>query len=272
MSHRWQSRRWLLVLGLGLIVVAVAAVSISVASSRDDGQQTAKMVAAMPSQLQDPATPGRVLFTSDLERGKFPEWYVQALPGRIRLVHHSPYEGHANARFEVRPGDVEPDTGSQRAELTGPTYHEGQDLYVRTAFRVPKQNTFHGPWELIQQFHDESDTGSPGTAVFLTSNRRLRVGAGDSSQIDWTSPVLQTERWYELVYRVNFSRDPHVGFVEVWLDGRRQRLGDGRFREYGETMHLPEAYLKTGIYRSKYSTGVSVVEDDSVIVVERQPH
>jgi Polysaccharide lyase len=272
MLHRRPSPRWALALGLALIVAAITAVSISVASSHDDGQQVANMVAATPSQLEDPATPGRVLFTSDLERGDFPEWYVQALPGRVRLVHSSPYEGRANARFEVRPGDVEPDTGSQRAELSGPTYHEGQDLYVRTAFRVPKANSFRGPWELIQQFHDESDTGSPGTAVFFTSDGRMRVGAGDSSQIDWNSPRLQTDRWYELVYRVKLSRDPRVGFVEVWFDGRRQRLGNGRFRDYGETMHLSEAYLKTGIYRSQYSEGVSVIEDDSVIVVERQPH
>ncbi|HEY2717333.1 MAG TPA: heparin lyase I family protein [Solirubrobacterales bacterium] len=271
MPRRRPSPRWLLVLGLALIVAAVAAVSISVASNRDDGEQTATLVAARPSQLQHPATPGRVLFTSDLERGDFPEWYVQALPGRVRLVRHSPYEGRANARFEVRPGDVEPDTGSQRAELSGPTYHEGQDLYVRTAFRVPPANSFRGPWELVQQFHDESDTGSPGTAVFFTSDGHLRVGAGDSSQIDWNSPKLKINRWYELVYRVKFSRDPHVGFVEVWLDGRHQRLGNGQFRDYGETMHLSEAYLKTGIYRSQYSTGTSVIEDDSVIVIERQP-
>jgi len=250
-------------------VAAVAAVSIALAAGGKHGTEASKSYRIGAAQMKNPNTPGKVVFASEFETQGFPEWYVQALPNRARIVHGSPYEGRANARFEVRPGDVEPDTGSQRAEVSGPTFHEGEDLYVRTAFRVPPGNTFRGPWQLIQQFHDESDSGSPGTAVFLTSDQRVRVGAGDSSQIDWTSKPLQTNRWYELVYRVNFSRDPSVGFVEVWFDGSRQRLGNGRYRDYGATMHLSEAYLKTGIYRSQYSTGVSLIEDDSVVVIRR---
>jgi hypothetical protein len=266
MLHRRPSPRRLLLLSVAVVVAAVAVVSIALAAGGGHGSKTYRVKAA---QMKDPSTPGKVVFASDFESDGFPEWYVQALPSRARLVHASPFEGRANARFEVRPGDVEPDTGSQRAEVSGPTFHEGDDLYVRTAFRVPPGNSFRGPWQLIQQFHDESDTGSPGTAVFLTSDQRLKVGAGDSTQIDWTSPALRNNRWYELVYRVKFSRNPDVGFVEVWFDGHHQRLGNGHFRDYGTTMHLSEAYLKTGIYRSQYSTGVSLIEDDSVVVIKR---
>jgi Polysaccharide lyase len=267
-SERFPRRLLLVPLALaGLTAVAVLVFLLLGAKS---DATTSVRFTARHAQLVDPPTPGRVLFTSDFERRGFPEWYVQALPSRATLVHDSPYEGRSNARFEVRPGDVEPDTGSQRAEVSGPTFREGQDLYVRVAVRVPQANSFRGPWQLIQQFHDDSDTGSPGTAVFLTTNRRLRVGAGDGSQIDWTSRRLQTDRWYELVYRVKFSRESNVGFVEVWLDGRHQRLGNGHFRDYGRTMNLPSVYLKTGIYRSRYSSGISVVEDDSVVVIERR--
>ena len=157
-------------------------------SGEANGTTTSRQVKAAPTQLENPPMPGQVLFVGDFEGPEFPEWYLQALPGRARIVHTSPYEGAGNARFEVRPGDVEPETGSNRAEATGPTYHEGDDLYIRAAFRIPAENTFHGNWELIQQFH-ESDgwEASPGTAVFLTSQRRLRIGHGDSSQIDWQS-------------------------------------------------------------------------------------
>lgn len=269
MVPRRSSSRRLLILAFAVVVAAVAAVSIALASGGNrHGADTSNRVTA--AQLSDPDTPGKVLFASNFEQADFPEWYVQALPGRVRLVHGTPYEGRSNARFEVRPGDVEPNTGSSRAEVSGPNFYQGQDVYVRTAFRVPDANSFRGPWQLIQQFHEnESDGGSPGTAVFLTSDRRLRIGAGDSSQIDWTSAPLRVDHWYELVYRVKFSQDDSTGFVEVWLDGRRQRLASGHFREYGHTMNEPSVYLKTGIYRAHESTGVSVVEDDSVIVIER---
>jgi hypothetical protein len=32
--------------------------------------------------------------------------------------------------FEVRAGDIEPDTGSSRCELAGPIFKEGQEIYV----------------------------------------------------------------------------------------------------------------------------------------------
>jgi hypothetical protein len=269
MAPRRTSSRWLVSLGVALAAMAIVAV-VALAAGRGGGDSSVASapVAAKASQLVDPRTPGRVLFVSNFESQGFPEWYVQAMPGRATLVHGRAYEGNSNAHFEVRPGDVEPDTGSQRAEVSGPTYHEGQDLYVRTAFRVPKGNSFNGNWQLIQQFHEDNWGGSPGTAVFLTPDRHFEIGHGDSSQIDWRSPKIKDDHWYELVYRVKFSRDPKVGFVEVWLDGRHQKLSNGRYRKYGFTMQQPHAYLKTGIYRSSTSTGVSLMEDDSTIVVE----
>lgn len=273
MSGRPPSLRGLLSFSVVPLAVGAAVLGISLTSASTPDQGAARVsarLAVKASQLRDPATPGRVVFLSNFERSDFRGWYVQALPGRVRLVHGSPYEGRANARFEVRPGDVEPDTGSQRAEVSGPDFHEGEDLYVRVAIRVPRANSFRGPWQLVQQFHEDDWGGSPGTAVFLTSGRRLRLGHGDGTQIDWEGPQLRVGRWYDLVYRVKLSRDPRVGLVEVWLDGRRQRLSNGRFREYGWTMQQPHVYLKTGIYRDSTSSGTSVVEDDSVIVVQRR--
>lgn len=251
---------------LGLVLM----IGLAACGSDGDAQATpTNPTTATPAQLESPSLPGKVVFVGDFEGPGFPEWYLQALPGRYRIVRASPFEGRGNARFEVRPGDVEPETGSNRAEATGPTFHAGDDLYVRTAFRIPQANTFHGNWELIQQFH-ESDgwEASPGTAVFLTSHRQLRIGHGDSSQIDWQSKPLAKGRWYDLTYRVNFSRNPKVGFVEAWLDGVKQRLRNGKFREYGFTTEKPDTYLKTGIYRDAESHGISVIEIDSVVITK----
>jgi hypothetical protein len=196
----------------------------------------------------------------------FGGWTVQSLPGRTSLPTSDPFEGNRAARFEVRPGDVEPDTGSQRSELSGPTFNEGEDLYIRDAIRIPSGNTFEGPWEIIQQLHEEEWNGSPGMAVFLDSEPAVQIGAGDGSPTFWTSSVLEKDRWYELIYRVNLSQDPSTGFVEVWLDGVQQSLANGQTRMYGQTIQMPSTYLKAGIYRSASSTGTSIVEHDSIVV------
>jgi Polysaccharide lyase len=212
-----------------------------------------------------PAPSGQILFNGNFDRG-FTGWYVQSLQSRATLFSSGAFQGSQAARFEVRPGDVEPDTGSQRSEVSGPTFREGDDLYVRDAIRVPAANSFSTPWQIVQQWHEEHWSGSPGVAVFLEDNRSLRIGAGDGSPVFWRGPVLQSDRWYDLVYRVKFSQDPTVGFLEIWLDGAQQKLANGQARIYGQTTQAPETYLKAGIYRSKSSTGTSIVEHDAIVV------
>jgi Polysaccharide lyase len=208
---------------------------------------------------------GTVLFDGGFDAG-FAGWYVQSLSTRATLISSGAFQGSQAARFEVRQGDVEPDTGSQRSEVSGPTFREGQDLYFRDAIRVPSSNTYSAPWQIVQQLHEENWGGSPGMAVFLENNHALRIGAGDGSPTFWRGPVLQTDRWYDLVYRVRLSQSASAGFVEVWLDGVQQSLANGQTRIYGQTVQMPETYLKAGIYRSKSSTGTSIVEHDAIRV------
>jgi Polysaccharide lyase len=206
-----------------------------------------------------------VLFRGDFDEG-FSAWHIQSLAERATLLSTGAFQGADAARFEVRDGDVEPETGSQRSEVSGPTFKEGEDLYIRDAIRIPSGNTYDGPWQIIQQLHEENWNGSPGVAVFLDSERTLTLGPGDSSRTFWNSAPLQSDRWYDLVYRVNLSQDPGTGFIEVWLDGAQQSLDNGQTRIYGQTIQMPETYLKAGIYRSKSSTGTSIVEHDAIVV------
>jgi Polysaccharide lyase len=208
------------------------------------------------------------IFQGDFDNG-FGTWKVlQSMADRTTIVSASPDQGTANARFEVREGDVEPATGSERAEVTGPTFEEGADIYISDAVRVPVGNTFQGSWQLIQQLHDygEGYNGSPGMGVFLENPARLRLGPGNGSQTFWTSPNLETEHWYKLVYHVKLSRNPTVGFAEVWLNGVQQPMTNGQLRVYGQTMNTTHTYLKAGIYRSQFSTGTSIVEHDDINV------
>ncbi len=206
-----------------------------------------------------------LLFRGDFESG-FDGWHVQSISSRANLFSTGAFQGGGAARFEVQDGDVEPETGSERSEVSGPTFDEGQDLYFRNAFRVPGSSTYDGPWQIIQQLHEEDWDGSPGIAVFLESDGSLRLGRGDGDATYWDSGALQRDRWYDLVYRVYLSQDSGAGFVEVWLDGAQQTLENGQTRAYGETIQTPQTYLKAGIYRSRSSTGTSVVEHDQLLV------
>ncbi len=208
-------------------------------------------------------------FEGGFDSKTFNEWtLLQSLSGRTTIVSGSPLQGSGNARFEVRPGDIEPQTGSQRAEVTGPTFSEGSDIYIRDAIRIPAANSSEGPWLIVQQLHDFDATydGSPGMAVFLDSGPELRIGPGNGSHTFWRSGKLEAGSWYELVYHVRLSHDAGVGFVEVWLNGTQQNLSNGAAREYGKTMIAAQTYLKVGIYRSAYSTGTAVVEHDAIAI------
>jgi len=218
-----------------------------------------------PPPPPTPQPSGEVLFMATFDAG-FGGWYVQSLKGRATTPTEDPFEGPRAARFEVRDGDVEPDTGSERSEVSGPTFDEGEDLFIRDAISVPASSTYSGPWQIIQQLHEEDWGGSPGMAVFLDSKPSLRIGGGDGSPTFWTSSTIEKDRWYDLIYRVKLSQDPSIGFVEVWLDRVQQTLANGEMRMYGLTIQAAQTYIKAGIYRSKSSTGTSLVEHDSIIV------
>ncbi len=219
--------------------------------------------ASEPAPAPQPS--GSVLFSGNFDAG-FTSWYLQSLASRATLVSSGAFNGTKAARFEVRDGDVEPDTGAERSEVAGPSFHEGQDLYVRDAIRIPSSNTYSGPWQIIEQLHEDDWGGSPGVALFLDAGRKLTLCAGDGSPVFWEGPAVQADRWYELVYRVNLSQSSSTGFVEVWLDGVQQTLPNGKTRIYGQTIQAAETYIKAGIYRAKASTGTSIVEHDAIAV------
>jgi Polysaccharide lyase len=228
------------------------------------GIRPAKPVSEPKPAPTPPSLPPGVLFDGGFDNG-FESWHVQALDYRVSLFNSGAFSGGA-AHFEVHGGDVEPETGSERAEVSGPTFHEGQDLYVRDTIRVPSSSSSSTEWQLIQQLRENDWGGSPGMAVFLEDDLEIEIGAGDGYPMYWEDTELEPNRWYDLVYRVYLSQDPKAGFVEVWLDGVQQKLLNGQSRMYGQTIQRSSNYLKTGVYRSESSTGTTVVEHDNVIV------
>lgn len=234
-------------------------------SSRPKGKTKPKPPKPPPAPAPVPAVPSRVIFRGDFD-GSFSGFYVQSPLGRATISTAHPFTGTGAGRFEVRPGDIEPETGSPRSEVSGPTFNAGEEIFVRDAIRVGATDTLQGGWQLIDQLHETAWGGSPGIAVFLDPGRQLSLSAGDRLPLFWRGPQLQVERWYDLVYRVKLSPDPSQGYVEVWLDGVPQLLVNGTSRVYGQTIQTSQTYFKAGIYRSSASSGVSVVEHDNIVI------
>ena len=200
------------------------------------------------------------LFESGFENG-FEDWnHRQALPGRATIKHGASFCGDAHARFEVLPGDVEPETGSNRAEVTGPTYSEGDDLWYRQATRLGDDFPDEDEFQIVSQW--KSGDGSPPVALFVEDDASLVLRRGDEPFTEfWRGPAT-TGVWIDLIVHIKFSEDPSEGFVEVWRDGHRQTMENGEERIYGETIDGDTGYVKLGYYRASSHEAPGVVFHD----------
>lgn len=217
--------------------------------------------------FSDPPEPSP-LFKGNFETGNLSQWpLVQAIPGRVTAVKSPVSEGTYAGRFEVKEGDKEPATGSQRAEvISGQEFEEGNVRYFRILSRVDSWDFGH--WGMIWQMHDES-SGSPPLSLQLYKNKStpmLWLGPGDASADYWEAPLPALEKWFEVVIRVDFGVK---GSLKVWLDGKPQEMLNEE-TIYDEINTLGEApgYDKLGIYRSSSSTTTAVVYDDDYRVTD----
>ena len=99
--------------------------------------------AAAPTPPPVPAVPpGQLLFAANFDTSFRPWLDVQSLTTRATISTAHPFEGSGAGRFEVQPGDIEPQTGGQRSEVSGPEFSVGQDIFVRDEIRVPTGYSF----------------------------------------------------------------------------------------------------------------------------------
>ncbi len=207
-------------------------------------------------------------FKGNFETGDLSQWsFVQAIPGRVTAVKSPVSQGTYSGRFEVKEGDKEPATGSQRAEvISGQEFKEGDVRYFRITSRVNTWDFTH--WGMIWQMHDES-SGSPPLSLQLYKNKStsmLWLGPGDQSAQYWETPLPGLEKWFEVVIRVDFGVE---GSLKVWLNGQPQEMLNKEMT-YDEVDTLGKApgYDKLGIYRSSSSTTTAVVYHDDYRVTD----
>jgi hypothetical protein len=225
-----------------------------------------------PQSSPPPPPTGTLLWNQTWEPGSSPAGY-QCLSTRHTTVQSPVFEGANAQRFEVRPGDVEPSTGSSRCEWTTSGRYDPTppvELWVRYAVYVPSSTVLQNlSWLAIFQYKEHTDVGPPPLETFLdytTSGKgRFRIASGDSRVNCWSSAEIQRDRWYDVNTFVRLDPDPAKGFVEVYLNGAPQAMRNGTGRCYLKTaVSGARAYFKGGVYRDPRHTVTSTVFEDGV--------
>lgn len=223
---------------------------------------TALAFLALVGPVAATAESGTSEFTGNFESGNLAEWdQVQAITGRVSVVSDVVAQGAYAGRFEVKEGDEEPATGSERAEvISGLEFEESDVRYFHILTRVDAWDFEH--WGIIWQIHDQSK-GSPPLSLQIKMNKStpmLWLGPGDVSNEYWEAPLPGLGEWFEIVIRVEFGSKGSLG---VWLNREQQSMlnGENTFDEI-DTLGEVSGYDKLGIYRSMSSEGTAVVRHD----------
>ena len=216
------------------------------------------------------------LFAGDYSTGNFSQWpSVQTIgyndsgadfvPSYSASVVSDPAKGDV-ARFEVRPGDVPPFGGGERAEVQGDATttggSEGQTRWYRFSTKFdpsfPMNHADLG-WGATNQWHPTSSTGSPpvGWTVgekngfwSLTVEPQSAPGAYLGSFSIFDTP-LDVGQWHDVMMEIHWSESDDKGSIRLWLNGIRQTFLNGADTYRVRTL-VPGAgavYYKEGMYR-----------------------
>jgi Polysaccharide lyase len=278
--NRWMRRR-----EFARLSIATAAGVVGACASNGQGRQTASSPAVTtPTRVTD--TSREYFFVGDYSTADFRQWSVQCrdyngpgsdFPGSYSasIVPDAGY-GYA-ARFEVRSGDVPPFGGGERSEVSGDDRSGGAEGDVRWyRFATRFDRTFPGNhadlgWGLTNQWHGDSDRGSPplNWTVSEQNGRWTLVADRQSSPGDYLGNVvlfstpLNAGNWHDVQMRICWSTSDVTGFVELWLNGVRQTFSDGSQQYHVRTLipasPSPSVYYKEGYYRQKGIAPTGVV-------------
>jgi hypothetical protein len=187
---------------------------------------------------------------------------VQAVAGRITLSGDFAAPGTRSGRFELRAGDNV--ANGNRAEIrsgSDQSFAEGQESWIRQSTLISNTGFTQSGWRIVRQHH--SGGGSPVIAVFVDLNPlQFRVGHGDSSRVDWRSPPISRNTWYDLTIHWR-SASNGGGFVDVWF----APLGETPVvvaRTDNLTTRATHSYYKTGLYRSSSISETDVAYHDNI--------
>jgi hypothetical protein len=214
----------------------------------------------------DQRLPGREVLRADFETGGLQQWAGgQAVDDdRIQVVRDPVNQGRYAGRFEVRDGD-NPIGYGDRAEVqlsSGET--EGQERWYGWSTMFASDFPVTDAWQVVTQWHSEVD-GPPPLAFYveddrfiLRTNRYESDASSAGDPIDHWSAPLRRGVWYRMKLHVRWSGDDDVGFLELWVNGRR-------VTERVRTRTLfpgHRSFFKQGYYRRSGEPQTGVVYHD----------
>ena len=222
-------------------------------------------------------------WSGNYQTGDLNQWHgiVEAAPGRVSIVRSPARPGYPDtARFVVEPGDHTNSPRSERAEVTSTQEqadgYEGVEAWYGWSTLFPTDlHPPAGKTSIFTQWHQTKSAASetcPPNVAFKVDARRapttilltVRGGAlsdcAPQSIMSWDLGPLTSNSWHDFVVHVLWSSDPMVGFVEVWLNGRRVVPVTALATLYtGQGV-----YLKQGFYRPSSTLTSTIFETATV--------
>jgi MYXO-CTERM domain-containing protein len=215
------------------------------------------------------STPGLawagVVWRGDFETGNISQYsgVQQVSADRLQVVQSPVRQGRYALKATVRQGDDPINASGNRNELVFEGGEkEGSEYYYRWQVMFAPDFPSARTWQVFTQWHHDGCCGSPPVEFFVYGEE-LRLTLTDSVT-PWKTQLVRGV-WQDFIFRVKWSSDPNVGFVELWHNGQRV------LPQYKHaTMYAGDGiYLKLGLYRSDTVQPVGVVYHDGFVQATR---
>jgi Polysaccharide lyase len=223
-----------------------------------------------PGAEAAPKLPTSNLVQGDFETGDLGQWSgVARVRARSITVVRSPVrQGRYAARFEVRRGDNPIGYGDRAQIQIGTNETEGALRWYAWSTRVAPSFPRYWNWQVLAQWHAKA-SGSPPIAfmaerddLVLRVHRHRAPGSVIDVRDIWRGP-LRRGAWRDIAMRVRWSGSDRRGWVELWIDGTRQRFDDGSLRRRIRTMYPGVGnYFTLGYYRQSGLSRPGIVFHD----------
>jgi hypothetical protein len=221
-------------------------------------------------------------WTGDFETGDWSQFdpsNLQVVSGGSADIQSSVVrQGRYAARFSTPTYDGTNRSRSQIYLDSSSSYgNEGQENWFAWSTMIaPGSRLEKGGWNNLTSFHQKDNHNTcPAPDHFAVTNAhgmwflRLDSSGGridfstcrSPSERSWSFGRIRTGTWYDVVFHVKWSADPRVGFVEVWLNGRRVLP-----RTRAATLYEGDGiYLKQG-YDGGGADGTTTVYNDGTVI------
>jgi hypothetical protein len=151
--------------------------------------------------------------------------------------------------------------GGERSESVPrlPEYHEGDDVWFHDISTLRGLPVGTGTWQLVLQWHQRANDGSPPIAL-QAGGGRLRLANVGVDQQDLGA--LGPNDTIDVVLHIHFSRNPAAAQIDVWRDGvpklRNYHPPRGTLLDAGN-------YMKIGLYRDPAITQPSSMTTNRLV-------